>query len=101
MRKADEPQGSGSRGKPRHGRGDNDPGDRAVTKKVNVAPRLADAAVEILSNPTPTDRDRAFMARQLVQATLPHRDPGKVEAWQRTHKVYLMTQSLQSFVIKA
>lgn len=46
---------------------------------------MIDSAVEIAANPTPTDCDRAFMARQLVQATLPHRNPGKVEAWQRTN----------------
>jgi hypothetical protein len=47
--------------------------------------RLIDAAAGIMGEPAPTDRDRAFMARQLVQATLPHSDPGKVEAWQRTN----------------
>jgi hypothetical protein len=47
--------------------------------------QLIDTAVEIMANPTQIDRDHAFMARQLVQATLPHRDPGKVEAWQRTN----------------
>jgi hypothetical protein len=50
-----------------------------------VQRRIINAAIEIMGNPTLTDRDRAFMARQLVQATLPHRDPGKVEAWQRTN----------------
>jgi hypothetical protein len=47
--------------------------------------RLVDAAAEIMGEPALTDRDRAFMARQLVQATLPHSDPGKAEAWQRTN----------------
>ncbi len=50
-----------------------------------TARRLIDAAAGIMGEPDPTDRDRAFMARQLVQATLPHSDPGKVEAWQRTN----------------
>ena len=27
--------------------------------------------------------DIAFLARQLVQATLPHTDPGNVEVWMR------------------
>ena len=47
--------------------------------------QMIDTAVEIRRNPTPTDCDHAYMARQLVQATLPHRDPGKIEAWQRTN----------------
>jgi hypothetical protein len=56
------------------------------TGKTAVAQQqIISAAIEGIRNPTPTDRDRAFMARQLVQVTLPHRDPGKVEAWQRTN----------------
>ncbi len=35
--------------------------------------------------PVPTDSDRAFLARQLVQATLPHSDPGDVPVWTRTN----------------
>ncbi len=40
--------------------------------------RLVETAAEIMGAPVPTDRDRAFLARQLVQATLPHSDPGDV-----------------------
>ena len=47
--------------------------------------RLIDAAAGIMGEPDPTDRDRAFMARQLVQATLPHSDPGNVPIWTRTN----------------
>lgn len=47
--------------------------------------RLVDAATEIMGEPNPGDRDRAFMARQLVQATLPHSDPGNVPIWTRTN----------------
>jgi hypothetical protein len=47
--------------------------------------RLIDAAAEIMGEPNPIDRDRAFMARQLVQATLPHSDPGNVPIWTRTN----------------
>jgi Plasmid encoded RepA protein len=50
-----------------------------------TARRLIDAAAEIMGEPDPTDRDRAFMARQLVQATLPHSDPGNVPIWTRTN----------------
>jgi hypothetical protein len=35
-----------------------------------TARRLIDAAAGIMGEPDPTDRDRSFMARQLVQATL-------------------------------
>jgi hypothetical protein len=47
--------------------------------------RLIDAAAEISGEPNPTAADRAFMARQLVQATLPHSDPGNVPIWTRTN----------------
>ena len=43
--------------------------------------KLLDAAVSIRQDPN--DAEAAFMARQLVQCTLPHTDPGKVEAWER------------------
>lgn len=47
--------------------------------------RIIDAAADIMGSPEPSDRDRAFMARQLVQATLPHSDPGDVPVWTRTN----------------
>ena len=40
------------------------------------------SAAEILTD-NPTSEDDAFLARQLVQATLPHTDPGNVEVWMR------------------
>ena len=40
------------------------------------------SAAEILTD-NPTQEDYAFLARQLVQATLPHTDPGNVEVWMR------------------
>ncbi|MDQ3185279.1 MAG: replication protein RepA, partial [Pseudomonadota bacterium] len=33
----------------------------------------------------PTDQDKAFLARQLVQTTLPHADPGNVPVWSRSN----------------
>jgi hypothetical protein len=33
----------------------------------------------------PSDQDKAFLARQLVQTTLPHADPGNVPVWSRTN----------------
>lgn len=46
--------------------------------------KLIEAAAEIMGE-RPTDRDRAFMARQLVQCTLPHSNPGNVPAWSRSN----------------
>jgi len=43
--------------------------------------RLLDAAVTIRQDPE--SADAAFMARQLVQCTLPHANPGNVPAWTR------------------
>ena len=44
--------------------------------------KLIDAAVEIREQ-TPDEIEPAFMAWQLVQATLPHADPGNVPSWWR------------------
>jgi hypothetical protein len=33
----------------------------------------------------PNDQDKAFLARQLVQTTLPHADPGNVPVWSRSN----------------
>ena len=45
--------------------------------------RLLDAAIEIQQNPDAVER--AYMARQLVQCTLPHSDPGDQSVWVRTN----------------
>lgn len=45
--------------------------------------RLLDAAVDIKMNPETPENEKAFLARQLVQVTLPHSNPGNVPAWQR------------------
>lgn len=44
--------------------------------------RLSDLAVEINSDPADQD-DLAFLAREFVQCTLPHKNPGAVPAWGR------------------
>jgi hypothetical protein len=59
-----------------------------VKRKRLVGPSFADdlllnAAVDIHQNRESTDL--AFMARQLVQCTLPHSDPGNVPVWRRTN----------------
>ena len=43
--------------------------------------KFLDTATAIRQQPDAAEA--AFMARQLVQCTLPHTNPGKVEAWQR------------------
>ena len=44
---------------------------------------ILDAATDIRMNPE--DVERSYMARQLVQCTLPHSDPGNVSVWTRTN----------------
>jgi hypothetical protein len=45
--------------------------------------KLLDAAASIRQDPE--NAEWAFMARQLVQCTLPHRNPGNVPVWSRTN----------------
>jgi hypothetical protein len=47
--------------------------------------RILDAAEAILQDPHVSDQDRAFIARQIVQVTLPHADPGDVPVWKRSN----------------
>jgi hypothetical protein len=73
------------------GKGLNKLGDMPLFKKIasEVAPpltahkhkKLLDSVKEIRQEPDAGEA--AFMARQLVQCTLPHANPGSVEAWQR------------------
>lgn len=46
--------------------------------------QIIDAGAQIMLD-APSDEDKAFMARQLVQATLPHKNPGDVPVWTRTN----------------
>ena len=46
--------------------------------------KLVDAAVEIGMD-RPSAQDSAYMARELVQCTLPHKNPGDVPLWKRTN----------------
>jgi hypothetical protein len=46
--------------------------------------KIIQAATEIAQD-SPSDADKAFLARQLVQTTLPHADPGDVPVWSRTN----------------
>jgi hypothetical protein len=59
----------------------------AMPKKENykltrAQNKLLDASVAIFAEPA-TTKDAAFMARELVQVSLPHSNPGNVPAWQR------------------
>jgi len=49
----------------------------------SYADKLIDAAVDIRMNPEAVER--SYMARQLVQCTLPHSDPGNLMRWSRTN----------------
>jgi replication initiator protein len=46
--------------------------------------KLIDASVAIFGEQA-TKKDTAFLARELVQATLPHKNPGDVPLWKRTN----------------
>jgi hypothetical protein len=46
--------------------------------------KLLDAAVQIWEE-DPTEKDAAYLARQMVQATLPHKNPGNLPVWTRTN----------------
>jgi hypothetical protein len=54
--------------------------DLQVGKSLSL---LLDAATEIQIAPEPTEQDKAFLTRQLVQVTLPHSSPGNVPIWKR------------------
>lgn len=56
----------------------------ATKRETKVSPvlhTLMDAAVDLHQNPD--DVERSYMARQLVQCTLPHSDPGNIPIWRR------------------
>jgi hypothetical protein len=60
----------------------------AMPNKENYKPltraqnKLLDASVVIFGEPA-TKKDAAFIARELVQASLPHKNPGDVPVWTR------------------
>lgn len=51
--------------------------------------RLLDFAVEIRD--AEYEPEKAFISREMVQATLPHRNPGDVPAWSRVNGNYALT----------
>lgn len=52
--------------------------------------KIVDAGTTIALD-RPTDQDKAFLARQLVQTTLPHADPGNVPVWSRSNGSLTLT----------
>lgn len=59
--------------------------ESSLVKALPVTPataKLLEAATTIQLSPDATEA--AFLARQLVQCTLPHRDPGDTSLWTRT-----------------
>src|SRR4051812_3536568 len=58
---------------------------RRPKKLSDAHMRIIQAGAEIRTTPEPDPTDIAFMARQLVQATLPHSNPGNVPVWTRTN----------------
>ena len=54
-----------------------------VTGLSPVAMRLLQAASDMQESPD--SYERAFLARQLIQCTFPHKDPGNVPIWSRTN----------------
>ena len=55
----------------------------------SVKSRLLDAAVQIRD--VGYEPEKAFVSREMVQATLPHKNPGDVPAWSRTNGNYALT----------
>jgi hypothetical protein len=59
------------------------PRDTEVQGLSPVALRLLQAASEMKESPD--SYERAFLARQLIQCTFPHKDPGNLPIWSRTN----------------
>jgi hypothetical protein len=55
-----------------------------MTKLTRAKQKLIDASALIFGDQA-TAADAAYITRQLVQATLPHKNPGNVPAWSRTN----------------
>lgn len=68
----------------------NRPGD-SVTLPTRTQRRVLTARNEIYFQPQPEGDDLAFSARELVQATLPHRNPpGNPPIWSRRNGNYVL-----------
>ncbi len=59
----------------------------ANTERARLTPaqrKLLDLSAEIFDEPA-TKQDAAYLPRELVQVTLPHKNPGDVQQWKRTN----------------
>jgi hypothetical protein len=56
--------------------------DKNTNQLTHAQRKLIDYSVAIFSE-SATSKEAAYMARQLVQITLPHKNPGDVPAWSR------------------
>jgi hypothetical protein len=66
------------------------PSRKFIMKGISsVKSRLLDAAVQIRD--VGYEPEKAFVSREMVQATLPHKNPGDVPAWSRTNGNYALT----------
>ncbi len=66
--------------------------NKAIKRLTTITPhvkKLLDAAQEIRT--APDEAEAAFIARELVQCTLPHSDPGQVPFWARTNGNYTLS----------
>jgi Plasmid encoded RepA protein len=62
--------------------------ERVETRRLTDAQRkLLEHSVKIFDEPA-TVKDAAYMPRELVQVTLPHKNPGNIPVWQRTNGNY-------------
>jgi len=48
-------------------------------------------AVVLIRAESSTEQNAVFMARQLVQATLPHKNPGDIPTWTRRNRNLVLT----------
>jgi replication initiator protein len=60
------------------------PDDNKHRLLTRAQSKLIDASVLIFGEPA-TKKEAAFIARELVQATLPHKNPGDIPLWKRTN----------------
>ena len=65
------------------GSSDNAQDEDSVPGLSPVAIRLLQAASDMRESPD--SYERAFLARQLIQCTFPHKDPGDIPIWSRTN----------------
>ena len=66
--------------------------------QTNLTSKFLDAALNIRGIDARDAQELAFMARVLVQATLPHSNPGDVLAWGRQNGALSLTISPATYM---